>query len=553
MPPEAILGHGKLLLPVAPDLLPATESTADTADASKSNRTAEAPPSPSPPPLHDTEAHLRSVHALLDSLPAEFRSTQPRRQLPTSSPSSAVAMPMATTVPVTVPIDTLLELPSPSQEPEPPTRSPAGAPSETEQGRVEPPSLPELRRMLSSLDRVDRRLFALGECHGAGPNDDDDDGDGDGGGECAGAEKPGSGPGEKDTGDGKPAAVKSGPTSWEAGPVHPYPPAAATGVNLHGAISRLQQAWRAKTKKRRAAAEAEVEREAYALRRKRREEAAVAIQAAYRRAQARHRATAAARERRRREDRQRRRAAACAVLERAWRAFEARRRAARELAEARGRAAAAVAAAAREARRAEEVTRGAVLVQAVWRGMSARAAVARRFEASRARTLAAAAAAAAREALPTEQELLSHPATSTSARRLAAGVAPMPRPLPSTFYNQLSPDPRRRLHLPEAHLAAAPSAAPSFRGLPPPAARSLAASHSAAVGGGDRQKSGEQPIAELGQSERFGPRPLARSAGAVRAPRFADQETARIARIMKGNLQHWASARSSSSSDDVDL
>lgn len=400
--------------------------------------------------------------------------------------------------------------------------------------------------MLSSLDRVDRRLFALGRCHGVGHGDDG--GGSDGGSECADR------PGERGADDGEPAAATANGPPLEDDSAAAKPCPAPSGVDHHLAISRLQHAWRARTKRRRDAAEVEAEREAHALRRKRREEAAVAIQAAYRRAQARHRATAAAQERWRWEDRQRRRIAACAVLERAWRAFENRRREARELAEVCGRAAAAVAAAAK-IRRGEEVTRGAVLVQAVWRGMSARAAVARRFEASRARTLAATtvveAPAAASVALPMERELLPHPEISTSAHRLAAGVAPKPRPLPSTFYNQLSQDPRRRLHLhlPEAHLAAAsavPSLSSSSHGLPPPASRSLAASHSAAVGG-------DRTSAEMGHSERFGPRPLARSAGAVRAPRFADQETARIARIMKGNLQHWASARSSSSSDEVDL
>eukprot|EP00903_Cladosiphon_okamuranus_P009595 g9134.t1 len=537
MPPDDTVGYEQALVPAALDLSPRTES-ANTAEDVKDSRAAVDTPSSPSPPLHDTQAHLRSVHALLDSLPAELRSTRPRRPLPllssspSPSPAPVAAMPM--------PTDSMLELLSPSQELQSPTRSSGGAPSkEPRPGRSEPFSLPELRRMLSSLDRVDRRLFALGECHSV---DHDDDGN-DGGSDRAGAEISASGRAE----GGEPAATTNGTPLEAAAEAQSRPEAA--GADHHQAISRLQQAWRARAKMRREAAEAGAERAAYAVRRKRRQDAATAIQTAYRRAQARHRAAAAAQERRRREDRQRRRAAACAVLERAWRAFETRRRAARELAEARGRAAAAVAAAAR-ARRAEEVSRGAVLVQAVWRGMSARAAVARRFEASRARTLSAAAAAAS-EALPMERELSSHPTSSMSAGRLAAGVTPTPRPLPSTFYNQLSQDPRRRLQLPESHLAV--SARPSSHGLPPPppAARSLAASHSAAIGGMRRKSS--DPSAETEQSERIGPRPLARSAGAVRAPRFADQETARIARIMKGNLQHWASARSSSSSDDVDL
>lgn len=551
MPSEAILrGRKQFLFPAALGLLQGTESTADTASDGKDNRAADTTP-PSPAPLHDTQAHLRSVHALLDSLPAEFRSAQPRRPLPASSPSPLSPAATATDRPLGL-------LPPRSQEPESPT-APSGEDAPSELGRRDeagPSSMPELRRMLSSLDRVDRRLFALGDCHGGPGHGGDGDEEGDG--ECcgAGAGRSGSGPGERETdvGGGEAAATSYGRRPLEAATAGVR--SAAAGVDHHHqAISRLQRAWRVRVRERRevarAEAEAAAEREAYAFRRRCREQAAAAIQAAYRRAQARHRVAAAAQERRRWEHRQRRREAACAVLERAWRAFENRRRAARELAEARGRTAAAVAAAAK-ARQAEEVTRGAVLVQAVWRGMSARAAVARRFEASRARTLAAAAASVA---LPMERGSLSHPATDAgAAHRLAAGFAPTPRPLPSsTFYNQLSQDPRRRLRLPEAHLAAA-SAVPSSHGLPPPAAaRSLATSHSAAVGG-DRKKVGAPSGAGVvvGQSERFGPRPLARSAGAARAPRFADQETARIARIMKGNLQHWASARSSSSSDDLD-
>ena len=546
---------------------------------------ADTPSMPPPPPLHDTQAHLRSVHALLDSLPAEFRSTQPRRPLrPPPSPASVSLAARA---------DPLLELPSPSEEPmsaaalsrsgsrgdASPPRAPGGA-AALGSGRYdrEPSSMPELRRMLSSLDRVDRRLFALGDGRGGEGDGDDDDGDDDSDRQedvdsCAGADNSGRGrAGRERSGDDPAAAAAAAaaggvPTKKEPGLEAATPPAEGAEAGHRVAVSRLQRAWRARSARKRRAAEAEVEaeRESFALRGRRREEAAIAIQTAHRRAQARHRAAAAVEERRRRELRRRRRAAACAVLERAWRAFEKRRRAARELAEARGRAAAAVAAAAAAAaataaatQRAEETTRGAVLVQAVWRGMSARAAVARRFEASRARSLAAAPAAPAAQAPaapsgvpPAEHEWSSSQhAPSERAHRLATGIAPAQQPQPSTFYNQLSQDPRRRRPLPEAHLASAPSP----KRLPPPPARSLAASHSAAIGG-DRGKHGAGIRgAEMQQSDRFGPRPLARSAGAVRPPRFADQETARIARIMKGNLQHWAtSARSSSSSDDVNL
>ncbi len=403
--------------------------------------------------------------------------------------------------------------------------------------------------MLSSLDRVDRRLFALGD----GRDDEEDEGgrgedDGDDEEEAmdddgAGADNAGRGRAGRELGGDDPPA--NGDPTKNGSSLEAERPAATEGAEAgqNVAVSRLQHAWRVRSTRKRRAAEAEAEREAYAMRQERREQAATAIQAAHRRAQARHRARAAAEERRRRELRQQRRAAACAVLERAWRGFEGRRRAAREIAEARGRAAAAVAAAA-AARQAEETARGAVLVQAVWRGMLARAAVARRFEAPRARSPAA---VDARPAGQEARESARQPPRDR-AHRLATGIALAPQPQPSTFYNQLSQDPRRCRPLPEAHLASAPSP----ERIPPPPARSFAASHSATFGRDG--KHGAELRAKAQHSERFGPRPLARSAGAVRPPRFADQETARIARIMKGNLQHWAtSARSSSSSDDVEL
>lgn len=516
----------------------------------------DAPTSPrAAPPLHDTQTHLRSVHALLDSLPPEFRSTQPRRPSTPASVSSAAK-----------PISTASELPSPSEEPRasaerirtasawPPPPSPLSEePMSLPSGRAyggETSGMPELRRMLSSLDRIDRRLFALG-----GHGDDHDVHDSDttsGDANDAGCKRRGrtSDAGDDETPTGSSTADDK-PTETTA--------IVATGIVGDGslgakrtqdrAVFRLQRAWRARSNKRRLAAEAEAERKAFSLRQKRREEAAATIQSAHRRAQARYRIKRAAEERRRWGERQRRRAAACAVLERAWRAFQARRRAARELAEARARVAAAVAAAAAAARREQDTARAAVLVQAVWRGMSARTAVARRFEASRARWRAAAAAASAAGG----QETSSRPAPIGGGYALAAGMTTTPRSRPSTFYNQLSQDPRRshRLQLPEAHLAAAAAALPPSQGLSLPPAPSLAVSHSAAIGKCERKA--ERP-AGTQDTERFGGRPLGRSAGATRPPRFADKETARIARIMKGNLQqHWASARSSSSSDDVDL
>ncbi|CAM9342575.1 unnamed protein product [Scytosiphon promiscuus] len=445
-------------------------------------------------PCHDGFRHAAGVHALLDSLPAEFRSTQPR-QLTQTPPSSSV-----------MPTGGALELPSPSEEPG--TAAPLGSwHSAGRYGGEASSRMPELRRMLSSLDRVDRRLFALasrGDSDDGGDGDRDDAGFGDA--DDAGCDRGGP---TSDDRDGEPTEV---PTA--AGQPQGMTAIAATGVVRAGAgraktsreaaVSRLQRAWRARLSKQREAAEAKAEREAFSLRQKRREEAAATIQLAYRRAQARHRAKGAAEERRRWEGRERRRAAACAVLERSWRAFQARR--------------------------AEDTARAAVLVQAVWRGISARAAVARRFEASRARSRTAAAAANVTRAA--RQGPSSRQASIDTGHPLGAGMATTPRSLPlarpSTFYNQLSQDPRRshRLQLPEAHVAAAPALPPSQLEL----------------------RAGMQGVAQAGG------RSLARSGGAVRPPRFADKETERIARIMKGNLQqHWASARSSSSSDDVDL
>lgn len=539
-------GYNPLVLPPAALGPSPGPMSADASNGDEDSANAQ-PLSPSAPPLHDTETHLRSVHALLDSLPAEFRPTQPRRP---TQPTTSFA----------IPATTALELPSPSEEPGsatepirnaspwPPPLSEAPPGHVTVRGGGGTSGMPELCRMLSSLDRVDRRLFALGghgdDHNAARSGDGDEDVAG-----YNGRERTSAG------GDKEPTSISTadGQTPVEATIT------AATGIVGAGtaaskmrqarAISRLQQAWRARSSRQRAAAaEAEAERGAFFRRQQRRQEAAGTIQLAYRRAQARHRARRATEERRRWEERQRRRKAAVVVLERAWRVFEARRRAARELAEARGRAAAAVAAA---ARRTEDTARAAVLVQAVWRGMSARAVVARRFEASRARSRAAASVAPV-----AEQEPPSQPASIDTDRPLAAGATTTPRSVPlsrrSTFYNQLSQDPRRhhRLQLPEAHMAAA-AALPRSQGVPLPPARSLAASHSAAVGKGERKA---ELSAGTQERERVGGRPLARSAGAVRPPRFADKETARIARIMKGNLQqHWASARSSTSSDDVDL
>lgn len=529
LPPGVGTGHEPLGLPVTLGPSPAAESSGTGNDGGVED----APPSP---PLHDTQAHLRSVHALLDSLPDEFRSaSRPRQPLPTSSAGRAgigLGLPSLSEEPPSPPA-TPNGKASPLVPPQSSGRAASGAPRQ--HGGCElTGGIPELRRMLSSLDKVDRRLFALGD-------DDDDDPRSSGGSADVAYGSEGRGAGRGRTAVCGAPAMKSSTSEAKAEAPRADTVVSRTrrrGTDHHLAISRLQETWRARSRRRREAAEAEAQRRAYALRRQRREGAAVAIQRAHRRAQARHRARAAAEERRRWEDRRRRRAAACAVLERAWRAFDSRRRAAREVAEARARAAAAVAAEA-AARKSEQSARGAVLIQAVWRGVLARAATARRIDASRARLREAAAAS---RVPPAERE-------ASPRRRVAGGIAVEPRPAPpSTFYNQLSQDPRRgvRLQLPEAHLAALPLS----HGLPP-RARSLAASSSAAVR--DDGSRVEEPRANTRPPERLEPRRLARSAGAGRPPRFADQETARIARIMKGNLQHWASARSSSSSDELNL
>lgn len=402
----------------------------------------------------------------------------------------------------------------------------------------EPSSLPELRRMLSSLDRVDRRIFALGS-HGGASEDAED------------AEDQ-----QQERGvDNAPPA--EGVTTEAAVPEGTHVIGASTEDGVSDAADcSLQQASRARERRLREAAAEAAELEACAMRQRRRDEAAVKIQVALRRAQARHRARAATEERQRREGRQRRRKLACATLERAWEVFAGRRRAGRELAEARARVAA-VAAVAAAARRAEDTARAVILVQAVWRGGLARVSV-RRLKISRARSRAGhelghvgvLSASVTGATLPVDVEVLQQtPPTDTRLADIATTPRPRPLAAPSTFYNQLSQDPRRHCRLPEAHLAAT-TPLPSAGLAPLP--RALAASHGAT--GGVEEAKGERPGV---QSGRFGPRPLARSAGAGRPPRFADLETARIARIMKGNLQHWAGVRSggggSSSSDDFDL
>lgn len=494
------------------------------------------------PPLHDTRAHLRAVHALLDSLPAEFRSTQRRSPLGASALGEKKG----------------LGLPWPSAEPPTDRRSVpvlplgldtyagvaegGGAAEGGGGGDEDPPGLPELRRMLSSLDRMDRRLFAL----------------------APGSAVPGGVDGAQDGGreDGevKDGPVVNGVAATTDGPCSDVNAADETDSvesNSFGvdpaAVSTLQRAWRARSRRLREAAAVEARLEACARRQRCRDEAAIKIQAAHRRARARHEARTTAEDQRRWEGRQRRRAAACAMLERAWKAFEVRRRAARELAEACARADAAMAA----ERRARDRFRAAALLQAVWRGALVRAA-AGRLEVSRARSRmgdrhghsrieedAGGVPTLVQVGVDAEQTAPPPAAVRVSGVALYPPRTPLLPAAPSTFYNQLSQDPRRGHRLPDSHVAVVAAALPSS--MSPP--RSVRPEPR----GVEEVKGGYAGA----QSERFGPRPVTRGAGVMRPPRFSDLETARIARIMKGSLQQWAGGRSggggSSSSDDYDV
>ena len=408
----------------------------------------------------------------------------------------------------------------------------ASCDGQVEDGRYdESPSLPELRQMLRSLDKVDRRLSEFVTSGGDWES---------GGGGRYGADDP----------------TLDLPTG--TGVVGGTNVAGVEAKRLsHAAASRLQRVWRAwfrgkqKAKKE---ALAKAEREAYLRRQWRREEAAATIQSMYRRAQARYRTRAATEERRRWRSRQQRRAAACATVERAWRAFQVRRKAACELVERRARAAAVVQA----ERRAEVAARAALTIQATWRGTRARAAV-YRLRMARTRTTRMRSGSASGSGVTTVADGIEAPLAGDTLQPAppAGANVPLAEPallsgrslpltLPSTFYNQLSQDPRRSIRLPDAHVAATISATVPIAGLPvvhAPPESELAVAEGRV--GEIREK--------LGPSVYFGSRG-ARLAGAVRPTRFADLETARIARIMKSNLQHRAGLHSgvggSSSSED---
>lgn len=611
--------------------------------AAMSTETGETPPSTPTAPLHDTQTHLRAVHALLDSLPPEYRSDvkqqQQRRQQrppPVSSgpvlkpryprghfPTATVAHPLPSEEPLAERLEpdcegamygkraTLHYSISGSRDV---GESSACGRDDTGVGGggEEPSSLPEIRRLLSSLDRVDRRLLNLaspggdtcGEVRSSGKDARTAGGDG-----IYNYEASRNVPMLRDPlAEGERSSCSGG----ETGLVDDSRPRFADGADEQAA-TKIQGAWRTASMRRRRKAASLAQQEALraASRRERaRTESARTIQVAYRRAQARHRARAELEERRRWTDRQRRREAAYLTLARAWRAFECRRRGKRELAEARARVAAAAAAAAEHARKVDQAARAAIVIQKLLRGGLSRQA-ARRLRGARRHsgsggnsdsrdawsvgTRLSSSGSTATESssntngngengeltgrVPDESVLLrattgahaarpmlSKPssmastthcvvatpsAARTSPKNTTAPAAPRPlpppppsAPAPSTFYNQLSQDPRRRYPIPEAHVASAPSSA---------LAKSLSST--------------EVAIAESRgvavRSQRFGPPPAdsagRRVVGVMRPPRFADLETARIARIMKGNLQHWAGVRSSggecsySSSDDFDL
>lgn len=492
------------------------------------------------PPLHDTQVHLRAVHALLESLPSEFRSdrlclSQPP---PSSQPDESVLVD-----------DHVVSHPARIEESKTPCEVSLVSTRVSPEGKAdghagEECSLPELRRMLLSLDKVDRRLFALGPSGGDPAFSEDE-------------EEGGSGLGGGERGD-------DGPTLHLAtgtGVVGRTSVARLEASSLyHQAALIIERAWRARRaslrKKQEAAAAAE--RQAHLRRQRRRDEAAVTIQLAYRRAQAIHRAKAAASERRRWRDQQLRRAAASATIERAWKAFLRRQRAARELAEMRARAAEEAEA---EQRFKATATRAAVIIQSAWRGSLGRA-TARCLKMTRAKTCVERKSgrdggAVIGDALSTELPTTGDLSRPTPLGGIPhTGVAfsagsPLPMSFPSTFYNQLSQDPRKN-PLPDIGVAAmtnitAPVVGISFVQAP------TASEVSESVG----EMKVEETRERLGISGRFGPRPKTRSAGAIRPTRFADLETARIARIMKGHLQHRAGGRSSleasSSSEDLGL
>ncbi|CAM9928469.1 unnamed protein product [Discosporangium mesarthrocarpum] len=276
--------------------------------------------------------------------------------------------------------------------------------------------------------------------------------------------------------------------------------------------------------------------------------AALLIQAAFRKART-SRATRAAAAERRRWERQREKrdeeARACGVIQSVWRMHQRRQEEKKELADLRAR----VAAAARARARAEAVT----LLQSAWRGKLARTVAERRWAVRRCQGESGdrghdyASAATPKALLGKDKALMNltfnarlgpSPSTPGTPAVLSDTLHAQPS---STFYNQLSQDPRRTHPLPDAHVAkqdhGQQQAVTHRRG--PELATTLEP-----VKREDGQASWCPPPLAVKYSTRGGVQMGSRrGVGVLRTPRFADSETARIARIMKGNLQPRRSAR----------
>lgn len=586
-------------------------------DGGEGSSAEEAEARPKTPPLHDTQTHLRAVHALLDSLPPEYRSTVKQRPASLLSDSMHEPRPLSYFPSIArssqgeEPMSRHVDFARGSLDGKPPTSDTCSVPSdlghspagvggdgegESAGGSSHSSSLPEIRRLFSSLDRVDRRLLTLAAGGDTGTSR-----------EAGRAENAGRGREDGGGNDWVTGDVYS-PTNPIPGEKRPCRSEDIQRVDFRSAFtvsaneraaSMIQGAWRVVSARLRQAAAARAEQEvleALAKRERIRTESARVIQGAYRRAQARHQARAALEERRRWVTRERRRAAACLILERAWKAFECRRTRKRELAEARARATVAVA---EQAQKADQTARAVIVIQKLLRGGLSRRVARRLRGATRTQSnvgdrevwlsgegLSSSSSVAVHDTVEGEQvmsrdvniervtttevqstlpptpPLTSSLAYATNAARCwqsGSPAAPIPRSLPppsapSTFYNQLSQDARRRHPLPEAHMA---STASTYR------SKNLTVTGGAPAEPRGEAQSTARYAGKVGvamYSERFGPRAApVRGTGVVRPPRFADLETARIARIMKGNLQHWAGVRSSggegyySSSDDLDL
>lgn len=401
------------------------------------------------------------------------------------------------------------------------------------------PGMPEIRRLLSSLDKVDRRVLAL---EPSGSSEDSALIAGKQG-QCGVAGGDGVVSRASPARSGRSGRCCGGGEAPETGKRLVVPPAVVRVRVRHSAARRIQREWRLFWKKLQGARRALATKEAVVRREARRNAAATQIQRAYRRALVRHHAKAAREERRRWEARERRRTAACATLERAWRAFDARRRGKRELAEARARLKASAAVA--EGRRLAEFARAAKVIQALVRGVLARVFV-RRLRRTRVESHP-------RERNRVNPAPLTHSSDSMSGKRSVVNPAPCASP-PSNFFKERSQGLRRLQSVPDTHHDRNISASGMCQ-------QSISSHHHLPCFPVDTGGTFLNDTAHRGQttvsSERLGHAPARLAPGATRPARFADVETARIARIMRGNLRHWAGIRSGgeglSSSDDPDL